>query len=114
MLTSNVEKICPGSTIIFTCTTNGSSTLIWRSEEYIGLGSQIEFRSIIDPVGTLRTSISNPDTVANLTAISHDRMLNILTSTLRIKAGSATASVGVSCINTSGGTNTLTIPPAGM
>ena len=109
-LTSSMEQVCPGNTIIFTCTTTGSSLLAWISKEYIGSGSQIEFRSVIDPVGTIRNSTSNPETVANLTAINND----VLTSTLRIKTGSTTSNVSVSCINAGGMTNISTIPLAGM
>ena len=113
VLTSSMEQVCPGNTIVFTCTTNGSSLLAWISKEYIGTGSQIEFRSIIDTVGTVRNSTSNPETVANLTAINNDGML-ILTSTLCIKIKSTTPNISVSCINAGGMMNTSTIPLAGM
>ena len=109
LLTSTAEQICPGGTVVFTCTTTGSSTLVWQSEEYIGSGSQLEFRSI-DPIGTLRNSTSHPDTVANLTANGP----LILTSVLRIVSSSTTPNVSASCINAGGETSTSTIPSAGM
>lgn len=112
-LTSSVQQVCPGGVIVFTCTTNGSSTLAWRSEEYIGSSSQFEFRSI-DPIGILRTSTSNPETIANLTAIQNTNGLLILTSTLRIATRSTPPNVSVSCFNSGGRATTLTISPASM
>ena len=108
-LTSSVEQVCPGNAVTFTCTTVGSSTLVWQSQDYIGSGSQFEFRSI-DSIGT---SQSNPNAAANLTDISTSGMLT-LTSTLRIIARSTPPNVSVSCRNVGlGETNTSTIPLAG-
>ena len=113
VLTSSVEQICLGDTIVFTCTTSGSSTLTWRSEEYIGSGSQqLQLRSI-DPIGTTQRSTSNPDTVAILTAINTNGP-TILMSTLHIKTRSTTSNVSVSCISADGRITTLMIPLAGM
>ena len=110
VLTSSVEQVCPGNTIHFTCTTTGSSTLAWSSEDYIGLGSQLQFRSI-DDNGAIENSTSYPETTATLTAIDTGMPI-ILTSTLHIIPRS-TPYISVSCINAGGGTSTLTIPLAG-
>ena len=89
-LTSNlstVQQICPGKTIEFTCTTE-SSRLLWTSDEYIGVGSQFEFR-IIDPIGITDT---NAATIANLTDING----GVLTSTLLIVTSRSST---ITCIN---------------
>ena len=111
MLMSSVEQVCPGNTILFTCTITGSSILAWSSEDYIGLGSQLQFRSI-DDIGDVKNSTSNPETTAVLTAID-TRMPIILTSILHIIPISTSPNISVSCINAGGGTNTLIIPLAG-
>ena len=112
MLNSSTQQVCPGGTIVFTCTTTGSLVLAWTSEEYIGSGRQLDIRSV-DPIGTTVSSTINSDTVANLTAFDNDGI--ILKSMLRIRTGSTTPSVSVSCLNVGdGGINSSTIPLAGM
>ena len=113
MLTSSAGQVCPEGMIVFTCTTTGSSTLAWRSDEYIGSGRQLEFLSV-NHIGMNRFSTSNPETVATLTAINDDGMTVTLTSMLHIVARSTTPSVSVSCRNAGGETSTLTVPLAGM
>ena len=111
-LSSSTQQFCPEATIVITCTTTGSSILAWMSEEFIGSGSQLEFRSV-DRIGTTQRSSSNPDTVATLTAYNNEG--TILTSTLRIVTKSTTSNVNVSCINVVlGETNFTIIPLAGM
>ena len=110
MLRSSVEQICPGNTILFTCTTNGSSTLAWSSEDYIGSGRQLEFRSI-DENGTIKISAFNPETFATLTAINTNGP--VLTSILRIIPRPTTPNISISCTNAGGETSTVTIPLAG-
>ena len=110
MLTSSVEQVCPGKSVTFTCTTNGSSTLAWESDDYIGAGSQFEFRSI-DNIGD---SESNSDAVATLTATNTTDGVIILISTLRIVSRPNTPNVSVSCRNVGlGQINTSTVPLAG-
>jgi hypothetical protein len=95
---------------MFTCTTTGSSTLAWQSDEYIGPGSQFEFRSI-DSVGA---SHSNFDAVATLTAKNTANGMLILTSTLRVVSRPTNPNVSVTCRNVGlGQINTSTIPLAG-
>ena len=114
-LTSNPstkEPICPGETIEFTCTTTGSSRLVWTSDDYIGVSSQFEFRSI-DDIGTTKTSPSNPDTIANLTSV--DGEIILLTSILQIVTTSTIRSSTITCISGGlGTTNTSTVQVAGM
>ena len=111
---STTQPICPGKTIEFTCTTTGSSILLWTSDDYIGVNSHFGFRSI-DSIGTTRNTIANADTIAiaNLTAIDG----GILTSTLRIVATPVPTirSSTITCINSGLGTiNTSTVQVAGM
>ena len=108
---SSVEQACPGNMILFTCTTTGSSTLAWSSEDYIGPDRQLQFRSI-DDNGTVENSAFNPETIATLTAVNNTDG-PILTSILRIIARSTTPNISISCINAGGGTSTLTISLAG-
>ena len=110
MLTRSMEQACPGNTILFTCTTNGSSTLTWSSEDYIGFGSQFQFLSI-DNVGESQSN-SQTDAVATLTAINTELPI-ILTSILRLIARPTTPNISVSCTNAGGETSTLTISLAG-
>ena len=110
MLTSSVEQVCPGNMILFTCTTTGSSTLAWSSEDYIGSGRQLQFRSI-DDNGTVEISPFNPETIATLTAVNTNGP--ILMSILRIISRPTTPNISVSCTNIGGETSTLTIPLAG-
>ena len=35
---SEGQQVCPRDKLIFTCVTNGSSTLTWSNDEYIGQG----------------------------------------------------------------------------
>ena len=113
MLRSSVamEKVCLGNTILFTCTTTGSSTLAWSSEDYIGSGRQLQFRSI-DDNGTAKNSPSNPETTATLIAITTGMPI-ILTSVLHIIPRPTTPNISISCTNAGGETSTLTIPLAG-
>jgi hypothetical protein len=112
LLTSSVEQVCPGKSVTFTCTTTGSSTLIWRSEDYIGSG-RFEFVSI-DDNGTVRRSTFYLETIAILTAINTDDPgMPILTSILRTIARSTTSNISVSCINAGRETSTKIIPLAG-
>ena len=114
MLTSSTERFCPGDVISFICNTTGSSILVWTSEEYIGAsGSQIEFASI-DNIGITKPSLSNPDTVATLTAISMTDGMTVLISMLCIATRSTTPSVTVSCLNAGGMNSTSIIQRAGM
>ena len=107
---STVQPICPGEMIEFTCTTTGSSRLSWTSDEYIGVNRQLEFRSI-DTIGSIQSSPSNPDTIANLTSVDGD----ILTSTLQIATTSTIPSSTITCISGGlGTTNTSTVQVAGM
>ena len=108
---SSVEQACPGSTILFACTTTGSSTLAWSSEDYIGSDRQLQFRSI-DDNGTVENSAFNPETIATLTAVNNTDG-PILMSILRIIARSTTPNISISCITADGGTSTLTISLAG-
>ena len=110
MLTSSVEQVCPGKSVTFTCTTTGSSTLAWESDEYIGAGSQFEFR-LIDSIGD---SQSNSDAVATLVATNSTDGVLILTSTLRVISRPNPPNISVSCRNVGlGQINTSMVPLAG-
>ena len=109
MLTSSLEQACPGNMILFTCTTTGSSTLTWSSEDYIGSGRQLQFRSI-DDNGTVENSTFNTETIATLTAVNTNGP--VLMSILHIIPRS-TPNISISCTNAGGETSTLTIPLAG-
>ena len=112
MLTSNVlAQVCPGETIVLTCTTTGSSILRWTSNEYIGSSNQIEFLSA-ESVGTTE---SMQDAVANLTANHVTGGMRVLTSMLRITARSTIPNFSITCISGDlGRMNTSMFNVAGM
>ena len=70
MITTNLldgKYACPGQEIVFTCTTNGSPSVAWISDDYIGInGHSLEFINS-EPIGHRLKSTVNPDTYAELT-----------------------------------------------
>ena len=116
-LSSNLtaEPLCPGEIVIFTCETRGSTILAWTSDEYIEPGgTRLELATFND-VGDIRTSPVNSNTVATLIDETNENGVDILVSTLRIKAVSEFLDSSVTCIHVDGGTmNTTRVQVLGI
>ena len=113
---SELQNVCPGEEVTFTCETRGSPVITWSSDEYIGIrGTQLQF-TIIDSVGTTRTSDHvNPNTVATLINVTNENGDDVLVSQLRIVALSGFLTSSVACIDgSSGAINTVMFHVSGM
>ena len=89
--------MCPGEEIHFTCSVQNSNLLTWKSLEYLGRNTVIEFNRDFDRLGDGKsTSLPNRETallqLASLT--SHE-----LEATLRIVIVNSVASASVECTN---------------
>ena len=102
--------ICP-QTVVFTCTTKGSSVLTWRSGEYIG--DQIVISSEFHNEGYTRTSTSTPSTVATLTRNYVDNDVRVLESTLHIIASPTFRSSSVTCVSADSSETSITFQVLG-
>ena len=80
------QLACRGSEVTFTCETQGSDAIAWRSDTYIGSGVQLVFVAAGSNQGDTRTSPSNTDTLATLTREEDDQGTLVLESTLRMSA----------------------------
>ena len=114
LLTSSIPDdnlVCPGEPVTFTCVTKGSSTIAWRSEEYIEVGgTQLQF-AVFNNVGDTRTSIVNPNTVATLINKTNE---GVLVSELRIIVQSNIPMSTVTCVTDSGAMNITSFQLTGM
>ena len=63
------QSACPGENITFSCTVNGSQSLSWASDEYIGTGGFLLEFSNHSKKGVPKYGIVNPDTFAVLTDV---------------------------------------------
>ena len=117
IISSNLtgERLCPGEIVIFTCETRGSTILAWTSDEYIEPGgTRLELATFND-VGDTRTSPVNLNTVATLISETRESGIDVLVSTLRIRALSEFLDSSVTCIHVDGGTmNTTRIQVLGI
>ena len=85
-----------------TCTTHSSTILAWKSSDYIGDGTQLEFLSVHQP-GTSLESATNPNTSATLVSVSMEN--GKIVSTLSIVVLANLGGVHrVTCINVGIGT----------
>ena len=82
----------PQQTVVFTCVTNGSSILVWSSDDYIGNQRDITF-TIVDSPGLI---LHSGTTVATLVSVTGDREV-VLESTLEIIASSQFPMSSVAC-----------------
>ena len=92
------ESLCPGESIILTCETRGSSTIAWRSTDYIGdMSDQLEF-SRFSSTGVPNNSPVYNTTTAILTANREDNGVRVLISQLHITVRSDVSSTSVICV----------------
>ena len=54
---SELQNLCPGEEVTFTCETRGSSVLAWSSDEYIGSSDTRLEIIIFDNVGTIHVPV---------------------------------------------------------
>lgn len=87
ILSSNVSEnvpLCPGQEVNFICESRGSPTITWSSNEYIDLGSRLQFAAA-NPVGDRRIGPIDPNTIATLVNVSRNSDgQDVLVSRLRI------------------------------
>ena len=111
---SELQNLCPGDEVTFTCETRGSPVIAWSSDEYIGSNVQFEF-FIVESVGTTHTSPANPNTVVTLINVTTENGVAILVSQLHIIVLSGFLTSSVTCIHLSlGQTNTIVFHVLGM
>ena len=83
--------------VVFTCVVRGSNSLVWESDEYVGVGQRVTLASV-EPNGTMRPAIRNNETVATL-VYAVDAGEVVIVSTLRIRVNSTYPVASVQCIN---------------
>ena len=82
-------QVCPGRSVMFECTTNGTGGLVWRTSATTG---SIAFSTIDDDVGAMETL---DEFTATLTA----DMDSLLTSTLTVTASDEVRGAQVTCLD---------------
>ena len=80
---------------MFTCVTRGSSIIAWTSDEYFGVGRQLEF-STADHIGETQKMFG---AVATLVNISDDGGVTVLKSRLEFSATAASTNPSVTCVH---------------
>ena len=118
-LSSNLtaEPLCPGEIVIFTCETRGSTILAWTSDEYIESGGTRLVLATFNDIGdTSRSPVTvNSNTIATLINKTRENGVDVLVSTLRIRAVSEFLDSSVTCIHVDGGTtNTARVQVLGI
>ena len=98
----NGGYVCPDQDISLDCTTRGSTSIAWRSEEYIG--DQLLFSAMLQVEGESTNSSSVPSTVATLTRKYTDNGVQVLESTLRIVPSLNHLNSTVTCAHSDSGT----------
>ena len=109
MVTSNIsagEIVCPGDTIIFTCTTRESAIISWTGNDYVG--DQVGFNTA-DMIGETRLGSADPNTIATLINNTVDNTTRILVSQLRIIVSTTSLNQSVICVHNSNGIREPTI-----
>ena len=105
------DRACPGAQVNFTCTTNGSLVMSWRSDEYIGPnGARLEFTSA-DGVGSRMTSPINPSAFATLVRVDGNRVFE---SVLTLTVSDSYQTASVTCSEVGQGASTTTFTLLGM
>ena len=95
----------------FTCTTNGSLVMAWRSDEYIAPnGAKLEF-TWGDGVGSRMTSPINPSTFATLVRVNGSRVVE---SSLTITVSDSYQTASVTCSEVGQGASTITFTLLGV
>ena len=114
MLSSSLsegQRVCPGDAISFTCVTNGSASLAWSSDDYIGQGGvQLEFASYHDPGRIARNRASPIGTQAILVSkeIEENETQGILESQLNIVVTSDYQITIINCLHVNTGSQETT------
>ena len=112
--TDNRGYQCVGESLIFTCETVGSSVIIWRSDDYVGEGNQLEFASSFNSPGNREISRVYPETFAILTIDSNEDGTQMLASELHVTVRAGNTSPSISCVHANGSTATTTLRVLGM
>ena len=91
------KTVCPGEEVHFTCNVLNSNSLTWKSREYIGNNTVIEFNRNFDRLGAGKsTSLPNRETtLLQLTSLTTRE----LEATLRIVIVNSVVSASVECAN---------------
>ena len=114
MLSSSLsegQRVCPGDAISFTCVTNGSASLAWSSDDYIGQGGvQLEFASYHDPGRIARNRASPIGTQAILVSkeIEENETQGILESQLNVMVISDYQIATIKCLHVDTGSQETT------
>lgn len=106
------QRVCPGDQIVFTCMTNGSASLAWSSDDYIGRGGiQLEFASFHDPGRIARNQGSPIGTQATLISkeIEENETKGILESQLNIIVTSDYQIATINCLHVDTGSQESTV-----
>ena len=108
---SEGQRVCPGDQIVFTCVTNGSASLAWSSDDYIGQGGiQLEFGSYHDPGRIARNRASPIGTQATLVSkeIAENETQWILESKLDVIVTSDYQIATINCLHVDTGSQEST------
>ena len=97
---SDGDIVCPGQTITFICETTGSGTIAWSSDDYIGLGSQLQFAAF-NSLDENRTSAISSNTIATFISNTNTGGIPVLVSQLNITVSSAYPNPSITCIHVS-------------
>ena len=98
--------------VVFTCSVEGSNSITWTSDEYIGAGQPLTIVSV-QGVGFELHAVRNPETVAVLVKVTAE----IIVSELRVRVRSNNPIATIQCANSGTATNPATSIPfhlAGM
>ena len=91
------KTVCPGEEVHFTCNVQSSNSLTWKSDQYIGNNTVIEFNRNFDRLGDGKsTSLPNRETTLLQLASLTDQELE---ATLRIVIVRSVVNASVSCAN---------------
>ena len=91
------KTVCPGEKVHFTCSVWDSNSLTWKSTEYIGRNTVIEFNRNFDWLGVGKsTSLPNRETTLLQLASVTDRELK---ATLRIVIVDSVGNASMECAN---------------
>ena len=91
------DVLCPGTEVVFTCTTRDTAILTWISDEYIG--NPLEFNSG-DDLDQIRRGSINSNTTATLVSRSvENNTILVLVSQIRITVSSISLNPSVTCIH---------------
>ena len=97
-LTTNMQTITVGDTLIATCITSSSAVLAWSSIEYIG-DKRLEF-SFVNATGSILNSTKEFGTFASLTHVNRSNSDVILESQLHIMVSADYSQFNITCHNT--------------